>query len=52
MEPETDVMECEWCRNLLDELTPDEALRTIRTLRKRLREEDLEKIRRKRLTRS
>ena len=31
------------CRKLLDELPPDQALRTVRTLRKRLRGEDLEK---------
>ena len=31
------------CRKLLDELPPDQALRTVRTLRKRLCGEDLEK---------
>ena len=37
--------ESEWCRKLLDQLSPspEEALRTIRTLRKRLLEEDPEK---------
>ena len=35
--------ESEWCRRLLDQLSPEEALRTIRTLRKRLLEEDPEK---------
>ena len=45
MEPETDVMECVWCRKLLSLLPPDEALKTVRTLRKRLAEEALEKKR-------
>ena len=37
---ETEILRCQ---KLLDELPPDQALRTISTLRKRLREGDFEK---------